>query len=233
MAAQFRALAPEWRSAAARFLDGAGFERLCRYVDGRIGAGATIYPPNPLAALEAARPSEIRVVIVGQDPYHGPGQAHGLAFSVPAETRVPPSLRNILQEASRDCGCTGAAEHCLARWANQGVLLLNRVLTVEQGRPASHARCGWEEFTVELIEAVAREAEPKAFLLWGTHAQALEPAIRSAGPAHLHLVLTANHPSPLSARRPPLPFVGCSHFSAANAYLRSRGRGGINWCRGA
>ena len=228
---QFRTLAPDWRSAAARFLGGARFERLCRYVDGRIGAGAIIYPPNPLAALEAARLSEVRVVIVGQDPYHGPGQAHGLAFSVPAETRAPPSLRNILQEVSRDCGCTDAPEHCLARWAHQGVLLLNRVLTVEQGRPASHARCGWEEFTVELIEAVAREAAPKAFLLWGAHAQALEPVIRAAGLEHL--VLTANHPSPLSARRPPLPFVGCSHFSAANAFLRSRGRGGINWCRGA
>jgi len=225
---QFGALAPEWRDAAARFLGGSGSKRLCRYIDDRVGTGAAVYPPRPLAALEAARPSEIRVVIVGQDPYHGPGQAHGLAFSVPAGTRAPRSLRNILQEVARDCGCASDGDVCLARWARQGVLLLNRVLTVEQGKPASHAGCGWEEFTAEVIDAVARQAMPKAFLLWGAHAQALESAIRAAD--REHLVLAANHPSPLSARRPPLPFAGCSHFSAANAYLRTRGRGTIDWC---
>ena len=231
LAAQFEALAPEWRAASEAFIGSAAFEQLCGFVDGRIQSGAIVLPPRPLAALEIVAPGAVRVVIVGQDPYHGAGQAHGLAFSVPEGVPAPPSLRNILDEVARDCRCARAAPVCLQRWARQGVLLLNAALTVEQDQPASHARRGWEQFTSRLIEALARERAPKAFLLWGAHAQALQPAIARA--SHAHCVLRANHPSPLSARRGPSPFVGCSHFSAANEFLRSRGRGAIDWCASA
>lgn len=228
LAAQFEALAPAWRLASVPFLRSAASERLCRFVDDRIGAGAIVYPARPLAALEVASPADVRVVIVGQDPYHGPGQANGLAFSVPEGVRAPPSLRNILDEVARDCGCPRAAPVCLQRWARQGVLLLNAVLTVEQDRPASHARQGWEQLTVTLIETVVSEPAPKVFMLWGAHAQELQPIIADAGDRHR--ILLANHPSPLSARRGPLPFIGCGHFSAANEFLVSRRRGAIDWC---
>ena len=227
LAAQFDALPSAWRALSAPFLRGEMFDRLCRFVDGRIADGATVYPPRPLSALEGAAPADVRVVIVGQDPYHGAGQAHGLAFSVPDGVRPPPSLRNILIEVARDCGCTRDAAANLQRWARQGVLLLNSVLTVEQERPASHAGHGWEQFTSGLIETLASEASPKVFMLWGMHAQRLQPALARGGACR---VLVANHPSPLSARRGPLPFVGCAHFSAANEFLRSRGRGEIDWC---
>jgi uracil-DNA glycosylase len=228
LSAHFDALPQPWRGAGAAFLQSAMRAGLCRFVDGRIESGATVFPPHPLAALQELPPERVRVVIVGQDPYHGAGQAHGLAFSVPDGVRAPPSLRNLLAEVARDCGCAGAAPVCLQRWARQGVLLLNRVLTVEQDLPASHAGRGWEPFTSELIEALAREAAPKVFLLWGAHAQSLQPAIGRG--AAVHRVLTANHPSPLSARRPPAPFTGCAHFSAANAFLRAHGHGAIDWC---
>jgi uracil-DNA glycosylase len=228
LSAHFDALAPAWRAASEPFIQSAALERLCRFVDGRILEGAIVYPANPLAALRHAPPDAVRVVIVGQDPYHGAGRAHGLAFSVPQGVTPPPSLRNILNEVARDCGCEPPAGGCLQRWARQGVLLLNSVLTVEQDQPASHARRGWEEFTSALIDALARQPSPKVFLLWGAHAQALQPLITGAG--DLHRVLLANHPSPLSARRGPVPFIGCGHFSAANEYLASKGRGLIDWC---
>lgn len=166
-------------------------------------------------------------MLLGQDPYHGAGQAHGLAFSVPDGVRLPPSLRNIFLERQRDLGLTPPNSGNLARWANQGVLLLNAVMTVEEGRPASHAGRGWETFTDLLVEVLARDAAPKVFLLWGAYAQAKAPMIAAAG--NVHLVLTANHPSPLSARRPPAPFFGCGHFSQTNAFLRRNGRGAIDW----
>jgi uracil-DNA glycosylase len=228
LAAHFDAVAPEWRDASELFLRSAGFERLCRFVDGRIREGAIVYPSRPLMALEGTSPRAMRVVIVGQDPYHGAGQAHGLAFSVPEGVAAPPSLRNILSEVQRNCGCESSAGVCLHRWARQGVLLLNTVLTVEQDRPASHARQGWEQFTASLIETVARDPLPKVFLLWGAHAQSLQPLIAGAG--EVHRVLVANHPSPLSARRGPVPFIGCGHFSAANQFLVSWDRGSIDWC---
>ncbi len=231
LAAHFDAMALAWRAVSEPFLRSAACERLCLFVDGRIQAGATVFPPKPLSALDEASPSAVRVVIVGQDPYHGAGQAHGLAFSVPAGVAAPPSLRNILNEVARDCGCTDAGSVCLQRWARQGVLLLNTALTVEQDRPASHARRGWEQFTSGLIETLARERSPKVFLLWGVHAQSLQPLIAGTGDAHC--VLLANHPSPLSARRGPVPFIGCGHFSAANQFLRSHGRGEVDWCASA
>jgi uracil-DNA glycosylase len=217
-----------WRAASEPFLRSAVCERLCLFVDGRVQAGATVFPPRPLSALDEGLPSAVRAVIVGQDPYHGAGQAHGLAFSVRPGVAPPPSLRNILNEVKRDRGCTDAGSVCLQRWARQGVLLLNTVLTVEQDQPASHARRGWEQFTSGLIETLARERSPKVFLLWGAHAQSLQPMITGAG--DVHRVLLANHPSPLSARRGPVPFVGCGHFSAANDFLRAHGRGAIDWC---
>ncbi len=234
LAAHFEALPADWRSLCEPFCRSAGFERLCRFVDGRIAQGARVFPPSPLAALTATGAASVRVVIIGQDPYHGPGQAHGLAFSVLPGVKAPPSLRNILSEAGRDGGCAvpaGPGAVCLERWARQGVLLLNSVLTVEQARPASHARQGWESLTGALIGALAGDAPAKVFLLWGAQAQSHRAAI--AGGAGTHRVLRANHPSPLSARRGPTPFIGCAHFSAANEHLRVHGRGSIDWCAGA
>ena len=224
-------MSPAWRAASEPFLRSAVCQRLCLFVDGRLQAGATVFPPRPLSAMDEGGPSAVRTVIVGQDPYHGTGQAHGLAFSVPVGVAAPPSLRNILNEVARDCGCADAGSASLQRWARQGVLLLNTVLTVEQDKPASHVRRGWEQFTSGLIEALARERSPKVFLLWGAHAQSLQPLIAGAG--DVHRVLLANHPSPLSARRGPVPFIGCGHFSAANAFLVACGRGVIDWCASA
>lgn len=196
------------------------------WLQARVQAGASIAPSCPLRALALTRFHEVRAVILGQDPYHGPGQAHGLAFSVPDGVAAPPSLRNIYREVAEDLGTPLLARGSLENWAQQGVLLLNVVLTVELGAPASHANRGWERFTASVIEALARDSVPKAFLLWGAFAQRFAGAI-AAHPQHL--VLTANHPSPLSARRPPAPFLGCRHFSRANAFLTTHGRGAIDW----
>ncbi len=172
---------------------------------------------------------EVRVVILGQDPYHGPGQAHGLAFSVPDGVRPPPSLRNIFLELRSDLGCEIPVSGSLERWARQGVLLLNAVLTVEDGQPGSHTGKGWELLTDELIAALAQDCAPKAFLLWGAQAQVKQALIEAASQSHL--ILVANHPSPLAARRPPVPFLGCHHFSRANAFLAKHGRSSVDWCR--
>lgn len=203
------------------------------FVAQRLASGAVIYPDQPLRALELTPLTGVRVVIVGQDPYHGPDQAHGLAFSVQAGQRVPPSLRNIFNEIERNSlpglksgGLTpGPRGGALESWARQGVLLLNTCLTVESGAPGSHAKQGWEALTDEIIAAVADSETPTVFMLWGAHAQAKQALVGSGR----HLVLTANHPSPLSARRPPRPFVGCGHFSAANAWLEQHGRGAVLW----
>jgi uracil-DNA glycosylase len=227
----FESIPPAWRAAAASFADSAEFEALCRFVDGQVAAGATVYPDSPLAALHATPLPDVRVIILGQDPYHGPGQAHGLAFSVRDGVKAPPSLRNILGEVARDCACARGGAVNLQRWARQGVLLLNAVLTVEQGTPGSHARRGWETFTAGLVSQLAADEGPKAFLLWGLQAQALEPRIVAAQRGHA--VLKANHPSPLSARRGPAPFIGCGHFSQANAFLAAHGRPAVDWCTGA
>jgi len=228
LAAHFETLPADWRESCAPFVRGESFDVLCRHVDGRIAEGIVVYPRAPLAALDATRFDDVRAVILGQDPYHGPGQAHGLAFSVLPGVAPPPSLRNILQEVRRDCARAQPGPVCLLRWARQGVLLLNSVLTVEQDAPGSHARRGWESLTGALIEAVSRHGRPKVFMLWGAQAQAHEQAI--ARGARVHCVLKANHPSPLSARRGPTPFIGCAHFSEANAFLASQGREPVDWC---
>ncbi len=205
----------------------AGQDLLAR-VAARQAAGAVIYPAQVLRALAQTPRAAVRVVILGQDPYHGAGQAEGLAFSVPAGCRPPPSLRNILDEISRSLGVPHPPHGHLGGWARQGVLLLNTVLTVEDGQPAAHARWGWEALTDALIEATAADPGPKVYLLWGAHAQAKAPLIEAAGSGR-HLVLQANHPSPLSARRPPLPFIGCGHFSQVRDFLARQGKPAIDW----
>jgi len=216
-----------WRSLLQDALASASFQALQDFLERRREQGAVIYPASPFRALELVMPESVRVVILGQDPYHGPGQAQGLAFSVPDDCKRPPSLRNIFNEVAADCGGDPASfGNDLSRWARQGVLLLNTSLTVEDGAPASHARRGWEAFTDAVIAVVAREPGPKVFMLWGAHAQAKQVLLP---PGSGHLVLTANHPSPLSARRPPEPFVGCGHFARANRWLAERGRDTIAW----
>ncbi len=229
LAEQIEGLPQDWRPLARRFAASASGLALQDFLDRRGAAGAKFYPPRPFHALELTPFAQTRVAIIGQDPYHGPGQAHGLAFSVPDGIRPPPSLRNIFVELRRDCGCTMPVSGNLERWARQGVLLLNTVLTVEGGRPASHAGRGWESFSDSVIEALADDPAPKVFLLWGAQAQAKAPLVERA--SGRHLLLAANHPSPLAARRPPVPFLGCGHFSLANAFLSARGRGAIDWCR--
>ena len=214
-----------WRDPVEAFLASEDGARLGRFLDERRSTGAVIYPPQPFAALTLTPFDSVRVVILGQDPYHGAGQAHGLAFSVPPGVKPPPSLRNVFMELQRDLGCAPTSNGSLERWARQGVLLLNAVLTVEDSCPGAHAGRGWEALTAGLLQRLAGDARPKVFMLWGALAQA-----RRAGIGEPHLVLEANHPSPLSARRPPVPFLGCGHFSRANVFLEANGRGKIEWC---
>jgi uracil-DNA glycosylase len=225
LGAAFDAVAGGWRPVTEAFRRSATGRALIDFVDGRVAAGAVVYPPEPLRALALTPLEEVRAVILGQDPYHGPGQAEGLAFSVPAGVRPPPSLRNLFKELQRDLGLPPPASGSLAGWARRGVLLLNTVLTVEQDRPGSHAKRGWEALTDMLIDAVVERPVPTAFLLWGGHAQQKATRIREMA---CHGLWQANHPSPLSANRPPVPFVGCGHFGAAAAFLASHGRA-IDW----
>lgn len=217
-------LAPGWRPAVDDFLAGAQGRKLAAFLRERLAAGATIFPPHPLRALELTPLESVHAVVLGQDPYHGAGQAEGLAFSVADGVNHPPSLRNIFQEL----GCKPASGS-LIEWARHGVLLLNTCLTVEEGQPASHAKKGWEALTDSLIAKVASTASPCVYLLWGAHAQAKAPLIEATAQAHGRevLVLQSNHPSPLSARRPPAPFLGCGHFTQARRWLAERGVTGV------
>ena len=217
-------LAAGWRPLVEDFLSGTDGQALQAYLAERSAAGAHIFPPRPLRALELTPFDSVRVVIVGQDPYHGTGQAHGLAFSVPSGQRLPPSLRNIFTELAREFGAAPRSGN-LEGWARQGVLLLNMVLTVEEQRPGAHAGRGWETLTFAILRAVAHDARPKVFLLWGNQAQRSRASVDHTP----HCVLQANHPSPLSARRPPLPFIGCGHFAAANTFLLASGQPPIDW----
>jgi uracil-DNA glycosylase len=213
----------DWRPVVEAWAASAAGQRLQAFLAERQAAGATIYPPEPLRALSLTPLAHTRVVILGQDPYHGPGQAEGLSFSVPEGVRHPPSLQNIFKEIERDLGVPRAQSGSLVHWAKGGTLLLNAVLTVEDGQPASHANQGWEQLTDALMKAAAADPAPKVFMLWGSYAQAKAPLIEAA--RQDHLVLKANHPSPLSALKPPRPFIGCGHFSTAKAWLEERGRG--------
>lgn len=221
------AVAAGWRPLVDAFFAGAQGRALEQFLEARRDAGAVIYPPTPFTALELTPPETVRVVILGQDPYHGAGQAHGLAFSVHAGVKPPPSLRNIFLELQADCGCLVPLHGDLTRWARQGVLLLNTALTVEDGQPGSHAQLGWAALAEAVVEAAAADAAPKVFMLWGAHAQAHAP--RAAAASGGHLVLQSNHPSPLAARRPPVPFVGCGHFGQASRFLASHGRAAPDW----
>ena len=212
-------VADDWKPLVDDFFESAAGLGLRQFLRQRLEAGAVVFPPQPLRALALTPADSVRVVIVGQDPYHGRGQAEGLAFSVAPGCPMPPSLRNIHKELQRDLGLLPpvfpAPGGSLSAWAQRGVLLLNTCLTVEEGRPAGHAGKGWEVLTDALLGALSRRTRPLVFMLWGAHAQ---------GKGNLldldrHLVLCANHPSPLSALRAPVPFIGCSHFSQAQAWL--------------
>lgn len=221
-----------WRSALAPALETAEARRLGGWLRAEEAAGKTIYPPpgQRLAALALTPLEQVRVVILGQDPYHGPGQAHGLCFSVADGVDVPPSLVNIYKERESDLGIdrpAGAgASGNLEGWARQGVLLLNNTLTVEAGKAGSHAGRGWDAITDAAVEAVAARAAPCVFILWGSHAQKKAGRVKSLGKSAQHLVLKSAHPSPLSAYR---GFFGSKPFSQTNAFLRLHGLDPIAW----
>jgi uracil-DNA glycosylase len=216
-------VAADWKRLVDEFFAGEVGQGLLVFLRERLSAGATVFPVQPLRALELTAASRVHTVILGQDPYHGQGQAEGLAFSVAPGVPIPPSLRNIFKEMERDLGNPFPAfpnpGGSLVSWARDGVLLLNTCLTVEEGLPASHAGRGWEVLTDALIRKVSNDGAPTVFMLWGAHAQSKRRLIDEAR----HLVLTANHPSPLSALRPPVPFMGCGHFSQARAWRDRKG----------
>lgn len=221
-------ISASWRAALEPVLEAPEARRLGGWLAAEEAAGKTIYPPRGqrLAALELTPREEVRAVILGQDPYHGPGQAHGLAFSVPEGMALPPSLRNIYRELADDLGVAPPVSGSLEQWARQGVLLLNNSLTVEQAQAGSHAKRGWEAITDAVVAAVAASDRPTAFILWGSHAQgkaARIDGLREDGP---HLVIRSPHPSPLSAHR---GFFGSQPFSRTNAFLKANGRGAVDW----
>ncbi|MEH3035261.1 MAG: uracil-DNA glycosylase [Sphingomonas adhaesiva] len=221
-------LDPGWAAALRGEFDAPYMAALRAFVAAEEAAGKRIFPPaaDRFAALALTPLDAVRVVILGQDPYHGAGQAHGLSFSVRPGVRVPPSLANIYKELASDCGIVAPAHGHLAHWARQGVLLLNTVLTVEEGRAAAHRGRGWERLTDAVVRAVASSDQPVVFLLWGSHAQKKAAFVRDVAAGGRHLVLTAPHPSPLSAYK---GWFGSRHFSRANTFLEQHGRGTIDW----
>ena len=256
---------PEWQPVLDAFWRSSEGERLSQFVSARLNSGAVVYPAHPLRALQLTPLSAVRVVILGQDPYHGPDQAQGLSFSVADGVKFPPSLRNIFKELQRDLHQPVPMSGSLEAWSRRGVLLLNTSFTVEDGLPASHAKRGWESLSDAILREVALKAPACVYMLWGGHAQAkvglIEAATVQKAPDFLGLretlplaagsgglaggsravietqaqtesqvsavlqalILKANHPSPLSALRPPVPFIGCGHFSKARDWLVARG----------
>lgn len=214
-----------WQDCLAAALAAPSFAALARQVDAAYGR-STVYPPREdlFSAFALTPPDRVRVVILGQDPYHGPGQAHGLAFSVAPGVKPPPSLVNIYKELESDLGISPRSSGCLTDWAAQGVFLLNAVLTVEAGKANSHSRLGWQSFTDAVVEAVAALPQPVAFILWG--AQAQKKAAVAAASCFPRLVLTGPHPSPLSAYR---GFFGSRPFSQVNSFLAAHGAQPIRW----
>ena len=217
-------LEPSWKAHVGAFFQRPEMIALGEYLRTEKARGKIIYPPGPqiFAALNATPFDAVKVVILGQDPYHGPNQAHGLCFSVLPGVAAPPSLENIFVELERDLAIPRPNHGCLISWAEQGVLLLNAVLTVERGLAGSHQGKGWEGFTDACVDALNRERENLVFLLWGSYAQKKGQLIDR----RRHLVLKAPHPSPLSAYR---GFIGSGHFSRANEYLREHGQTPIDW----
>lgn len=214
----------DWQEALGDEFDQPYMRRLAEFLQAEKAAGKQLYPPDSMifSAFHATPFDAVKVVIIGQDPYHGAGQAHGLAFSVQKGVRPPPSLKNIYKEIDRDLEHPIPHHGCLQSWAEQGVLLLNAVLTVSQGQAGAHANRGWEHFTSRVIDLLSAEREHLVFMLWGGYAQKKGRHIDSSR----HLVLESPHPSPLSAYR---GFIGCGHFSAANKYLLGQNQTAINW----
>lgn len=213
-----------WKTRLADEFELGYMHDLRAFLQARKQSGAAIYPPGSLIfhALDCTPFEQVRVVILGQDPYHGPGQAQGLCFSVGEGIAMPPSLLNIFKEIEQDLGLPAPASGNLQHWARQGVLLLNAVLTVERGQAGAHQAKGWEQFTDRIVQLLSTERDGLVFLLWGSHA-----IKKGAGiDRKRHLVLTAPHPSPLSAYR---GFFGCKHFSRANHYLQTHGQKPIQW----
>ena len=217
-------LEPSWKARIGDYLERPEMQALAAFLRAEKQAGKVIYPPGPdiFAAFDHAPFDTVRVVILGQDPYHGPNQAHGLCFSVRPGVAIPPSLQNIFKEIQRDLGIAPPDHGCLTPWADRGVLLLNAVLTVERGMANSHQGKGWEGFTDAAIDALNREREGIVFMLWGSYAQKKGQLIDT----RRHHVLKSVHPSPLSAHR---GFIGCGHFSAANAYFEEHEQPPMDW----
>ncbi|WP_109125169.1 uracil-DNA glycosylase [Dyella sp. C11] len=217
-------LEPSWKQRIGDYLGRPDMQELSGFLRNEKQAGKVIYPPGPdiFAAFDHTPFDAVRVVILGQDPYHGPNQAHGLCFSVRPGVQTPPSLQNIFKEIHRDLGFNAPDHGCLTPWADRGVLLLNATLTVQQGMAGSHQGKGWEGFTDAAIDALNREREGLVFMLWGSYAQKKGQLIDGSR----HCILRSVHPSPLSAHR---GFIGCGHFSAAKQYLESRGVAPIDW----
>ncbi len=220
-----------WDAPIRRFFVSPEGKSLVSFLESRIKEGVRIFPVDPFRALRLVAPEDVRVVILGQDPYHEVGQATGLSFAVPSTLKkLPPSLKNIFKEIARETGCALRSNGDLSDWAEQGVLLLNSSLTVEEGRAASHAKLGWEALTDALLCHLLKVKRSRVFLLWGAHAQAKEKLIleNSLGET---LILKANHPSPLSALRSPTPFIGCGHFLEVNRFLSGHGEEEILWAK--
>lgn len=217
-------LEPRWKARLSGEFEKDYMQQLRRFLLAEKRQGKVLFPEGKhyFNALDSTPFDQVKVVILGQDPYHGDGQAHGLSFSVPSGVRPPPSLQNIFKEIKNDLGFDAPNHGCLEQWSKQGVLLLNSVLTVERGNAASHQRKGWEQFTDRIIWNLNEYRENIVFLLWGSYAQKKGAFINT----DKHYVLKAPHPSPLSAHR---GFLGCKHFSKTNAYLQSCGLDGIQW----
>ena len=222
------AIPESWRAALLPVLQSAESRQLGGWLQREEANGKVVYPPRGqrLRALELTPLDKVKAVILGQDPYHGPGQAHGLCFSVPEGVRTPPSLVNIYKELRADLGVEVPPHGNLEHWARQGVLLLNTCLTVEAGKAGSHAGKGWEAITDAVVAAVAAREEPIVFILWGSHARNKALKVPALARNTRHLILTSPHPSPLSAHG---GFFGSKPFSQANAFLEARGRGPIDW----
>lgn len=212
-----------WKAVLREEFDKEYFSRIAAFLHKEKSEGKTIYPPGPLIfnAFRLTPFDNVKVVILGQDPYHGPGQAHGLSFSVQDGVPLPPSLQNIYKEVTADTGAPAPASGNLERWARQGVFLLNSVLTVRAGAPTSHSKIGWQTFTDAVIKTISDRKDGIVFMLWGNYARSKRPLIDTSR----HLVLEAAHPSPLARGA----FFGCRHFSKANAYLTANGKPPIVW----
>jgi uracil-DNA glycosylase len=215
---------PTWKEALQKEFSQPYFEKIVHFLKAEKQAGKTIYPAgsNIFNAFNTTPFESVRVVILGQDPYHNPGQAHGLSFSVPKNIAPPPSLVNIFKEVGNDLGIPAPTHGNLEKWAKQGVLLLNAALTVEANSPMSHSKIGWHEFTNDVIRTISDRKDHVVFLLWGSFAKSKQELIDK----NKHLVLTAPHPSPLSAYN---GFFGCGHFSKTNQWLQSKGLKPIDW----